>query len=73
MDSTKSQRYLYSYLTPNDTVEYKLHTGGFHRCDGPALTRYERWAWFLYDQHHRYYGPQHSHYPNWMIHGKRVK
>lgn len=65
-------RYVFSYLTPDDTVEYKVHNR-YHRADGPALARYDRWAWFLNDQPHRYYGPQHSHYPDWKIHGVNVK
>lgn len=62
---------VYSYIAPKDTTQYTLGNA-YHRADGPALERQDRWAWFLYDKRHRYYGPQHSHYRAWFIHDEQI-
>ena len=47
-------------------TEYRIG-GNLHRPNGPAIVWHDRWAWCLYNLPHRYYGPQHSQSPDWMI------
>lgn len=68
---TKSHRYVSTYRETDDTVIYRV-LNDYHRCDGPALTRYDRWGWFLFNNWHRYYGEARS-AGDWYIHGKKVK
>lgn len=61
----------YTYMTLYDTTQYTLDSD-YHRCDGPALIRQTRWAWYLFGKRHRYYGRQHSNYPAWFIHDEQI-
>ena len=56
----------------NGTITYRT-AGVLHRANGPAIRWVDdTWSWVLYDDWHRYYGPQ-SNNLDWWIHDVRVK
>lgn len=51
-----------------------LRDRDYHKTNGPAVAhpRTKSWDWFLFDNWHRYYGPQNNK-GNWFLYGERVK
>ena len=53
-------------------VRYR-RDGVYHCANGPAVLWEDgSWAWLLYGNQHRYYGPWHE-TGSWYIHGGLVK
>jgi hypothetical protein len=56
----------------NGTITYRMDDNRLHRANGPAMEWFDAWEWVLYDNWHRYYGPQ-DQSGDWWIHDMRIK
>lgn len=59
-----------------ELFEEHLIDGMYHRPNGPAVIEIDeiasQWAWCLFDNSHRYYGPA-DEFGDWWIHGSFIK